>query len=93
MNTNEIVLAIDAEIAQLQKVKSLLTDTDISTKRNPGRPTDVGMPNKVTNLNPVQSAKKPVERRGSRKDSRGTKGTLGKFRKATNNAARRAASS
>jgi len=29
MNTSDIVLAIDAEIAQLQKVKVLLTGTDL----------------------------------------------------------------
>jgi len=38
MNTNDIVLAIDAEIAQLQKAKALLTDSDLTAKRRPGRP-------------------------------------------------------
>jgi hypothetical protein len=36
MNTSDIILAIDAEIAQLQKVKALLTGTDVTTKRKPG---------------------------------------------------------
>ena len=53
MNTSDIVLAIDAEIAQLQKVKVLLTGTDLTTKRKPGRP---AAPNKVTSFNPVEFA-------------------------------------
>jgi hypothetical protein len=38
MNTNEIVLAIDAEISRLQQAKALLTDTPSLThaKRKPG---------------------------------------------------------
>jgi hypothetical protein len=38
MNTSNIVLAIDAQIAQLQKVKSILTRTEPIEKRKPGRP-------------------------------------------------------
>jgi hypothetical protein len=40
MNTNEIVLAIAAEISRLQQAKALLTDTSSLThaKRKPGRP-------------------------------------------------------
>jgi len=59
MNTSDIVLAIDAEIAQLQKVKALLTGTDVTTKRKPGRP---AAPNKATRFNPVEFAKKTKRR-------------------------------
>jgi hypothetical protein len=40
MNTNDIVLAIDAEISRLQQAKAFLTDTSSLThaKRKPGRP-------------------------------------------------------
>jgi hypothetical protein len=40
MNTNDIVLAIDAKISRLQQAKALLTDTFSLThaKRKPGRP-------------------------------------------------------
>jgi len=40
MNTNDIVLAIDAKISRLQQAKALLTDTSSVTraKRKPGRP-------------------------------------------------------
>lgn len=38
MNTNDIVLAIYAEIAQLQKMRALLTDPDLAVKRRPDRP-------------------------------------------------------
>jgi hypothetical protein len=62
MNTSDIVLAIDAEIAQLQKVKALLTGTDLTTKRKPGRPAGAAAPNKATSFNPVEFAKKPKRR-------------------------------
>jgi hypothetical protein len=62
MNTSDIVLAIDAEITQLRKVKALLTDTDLTPKRKPGRPAGVAMPNKATSFNPVEFAKKPKRR-------------------------------
>jgi hypothetical protein len=40
MNTNDIILTIDAEISRLQQAKALLTDTSSPTpaKRKPGRP-------------------------------------------------------
>ena len=40
MNTNDIILTIDAEISRLQQAKALLTDTLSLThpKRKPGRP-------------------------------------------------------
>jgi len=38
VNTSDIVLAIDAEIALLEKVKTLLTGTELTMKRTQGRP-------------------------------------------------------
>ncbi len=62
MNTNDIVLAIDAEIAQLQKAKTILTGGNLTAKREPGRPAAAGAPNKATSFNPVEFAKKPKRR-------------------------------
>jgi hypothetical protein len=59
MNTSDIVLAIDAEIAQLEKVKVLLTGTDLTTKRKPGRPAAA---NKATSFNPAEFAKTAKQR-------------------------------
>lgn len=38
MNTNDLVVAIDAEISRLQQAKALLSGTDAIIKRKPGRP-------------------------------------------------------
>ena len=38
MNTNDIVVAIDAEISRLRQAKALLNGTDTIIKRKPGRP-------------------------------------------------------
>jgi hypothetical protein len=38
INTNDIVLTIDAEISRLQQAKALLTNTAGLTQRKPGRP-------------------------------------------------------
>lgn len=62
MNISDIVLAIDAQIAQLQKVKALLAGTDLATKRKPGRPAGASAPNKATSFNPVGLAKKSKRR-------------------------------
>jgi hypothetical protein len=61
MNISDIIFAIDAEIEQLQKVKALLADTDL-TKRKPGRPAGAGAANKATRFNPVEFAKKSTRR-------------------------------
>ena len=63
MNTNDIVLTIDAEISRLQQAKALLTDTFSLThaKRKPGRPAGGG---KATSFNPADFDAKPRKRRG-----------------------------
>jgi hypothetical protein len=58
MNISEIVVALDAEIAQLQKVKALLTGTDSITKRGRGRPAGTAGFNNTTAFIPKQSTKK-----------------------------------
>jgi hypothetical protein len=63
MNIGDIVVAIDAEIALLQKVKTLLIDAGTTAKRKPGRPVRVTSPNKATSFNPVEFAGKPEKRR------------------------------
>ncbi|WP_207231899.1 hypothetical protein [Edaphobacter modestus] len=96
MNTSDIVLAIDAEITQLQKVKALLTDTDLTTKRKPGRPAGVAMPNKATSFNPVEFAKKPKRRtmsaEGRAKIAAAQKARWAKSKRVAKKAAHKAAS-
>ena len=96
MNTSDIVVAIDAEIAQLQKVKALLTGTDLTTKRKPGRPAGVAASNKATSFNPVEFAKK-IKRRsmsaeGRAKIAAAQKARWAKSRKVAKKAVHKAAS-
>ena len=54
MNTNDIVVQIDAEISRLQQAKALLASTGTTVKRKPGRPAGVaGLPKK-TRLEPTK---------------------------------------
>ncbi|HEY4050342.1 MAG TPA: hypothetical protein VGM27_26050 [Acidobacteriaceae bacterium] len=61
MNRNDIVLTIDAEIAQLQQAKALLTGTSSDTK--PGRRTARAGSGKATSFNPPNFDAKPRKRR------------------------------
>ncbi len=96
MNTNDIVVAIDAEIAQLQKVKTLLTGTDLTTKRKPGRTAGVAAPNKATSFNPVEFAKKTKRRtmsaEGRAKIAAAQKARWAKSKRVAKKAAHKAAS-
>jgi hypothetical protein len=66
MNTNDIILTIDAEISRLQQAKALLTQTSSLTpaKRKPGRLTGTSGTNKATSSNPVDFDAKATKRRG-----------------------------
>jgi hypothetical protein len=66
MDTNDIVLAIDAEISRLQQAKALLIDTSSLThaKRKPGRPTAASGSGKATSFNPAEFDAKPGKRLG-----------------------------
>jgi hypothetical protein len=57
MITEAIVLAIDAEIEQLLKVKALLTGADVAVKRGLGRPAGISAKVK-TNANLAGAARK-----------------------------------
>jgi hypothetical protein len=97
MDTNDIVLAIDAEIAQLQKVKALLTGTDITVKRKPGRPAGASALANATSFNPVEFAEKPEKRRtmgteGRAKIAAAQKARWAKSKRAAKKAARKAVS-
>jgi hypothetical protein len=97
MNTSDIVLAIDAEIAQLQKVKALLTGTGLTMKRKSGRPAGAAAPNKATSFNPVKSAEKPEKRRtmsaeGRAKIAAAQKARWAKSKRAAKKAAHKVAS-
>jgi hypothetical protein len=62
MTTDEIVIAINGEIARLLKVKALLTGTDLPIRREPGRPAGTSAQKKVANLG-AEVAGKPEKRR------------------------------
>ena len=66
MNTNDIILTIDAEISRLQRVKALLTQTSSRTpaKRKPGRPTAASGSGKATGFSPADFDAKATKRRG-----------------------------
>jgi hypothetical protein len=66
MNTNDIILTIDAEILRLQQAKALLTDASSLThaKRKPGRPTATSGGGKATSFNPADFDAKPRKRSG-----------------------------
>jgi hypothetical protein len=44
MNTNDIVVEIDAEISRLQQARALLSGADSIVKRKPGRPAGTSLP-------------------------------------------------
>ena len=60
MNTNEILIAIDAEIVRLQKAKALLTSIGVIQLRKRGRPATA---NKATSFDPSLFAGKSRKRR------------------------------
>ena len=66
MNTNDIILTIDAEISRLQQAKALLTDTFSLThaKRKLGRLATTSGGGKATSFNPADFDAKPRKRRG-----------------------------
>ena len=66
MNTNDIVLAIDAEISRLQQAKALLTDISRLThaKRKPGRPVAASERGKATSSEPADFNVISRKRRG-----------------------------
>lgn len=65
MNTNNIVLAIDAEISRLQQAKALLADSSIPTqvKGKLGRPAATAVSGKATSFDPPHFGAKPRRRR------------------------------
>jgi hypothetical protein len=89
MNTNDIVLTIDAEIARLQQAKALLTNTSSVTraKRKPGRrPAATAEGGKATSFNPAEFDAKPRKRRALSAEARARiaaaqKARWAKFRK------------
>jgi hypothetical protein len=65
MNTNDIILSIDAEILRLQQAKALLTQTSSPTpaKRKAGRPTAASGSSKATSFNPADFDPRAPKRR------------------------------
>jgi hypothetical protein len=97
MNTNDMVVEIDAEISRLQQAKALLAGTDTTVKRKPGRPAAASSPNKATSFNPTEFTKTPQKRRILSADTRAKiaeaqKKRWAETRKAEKKAARKTAS-
>jgi hypothetical protein len=63
MNTTEIIIEIDAQISRLREAKALLAGTEITIKRNPGRPSRANLSDNATSFIPAKSAAKPVAKR------------------------------
>jgi uncharacterized protein YaaQ len=89
MNTNDIVLTIDAENSRLQQAKALLTDTSSVThaKRKPGRQAATSGSGKATSFNPAESDTRPRKRRALSAEARARmaaaqKARWAKFKKA-----------
>ena len=72
MNTNDIVLAIDAEISRLQRAKALLTDTSSLThaKRKRGRPVAASGSGKATSSKLAEFNVMSRKRRGMSDEGR-----------------------
>jgi hypothetical protein len=70
MNTNEIVLTIDAEISRLQQAKALLSDTSSLTQRKPRRQAATSGSSKATSFNPAEFDGKPRKRRALSAEAR-----------------------
>lgn len=62
MTTEAIVLAIDAEIEKLLRVKALLAGVDIAIKRSPGRPAGVSAKGKIGNATLAEAVEKTRKR-------------------------------
>ena len=43
MDTNDIIVEIDAEISRLRQARALLSDTNTTAKRKPGRPASTSL--------------------------------------------------
>jgi hypothetical protein len=96
MNTADIIIEIDALISRLRKAKALLSGTEITIKRKPGRPSRVSLPGKATSSIPAKSAAKPVAKRtvsaeARAKISAAQKARWAKVRKALKKEARKVA--
>ena len=94
MNTSQIVLAIDAEIVQLQKVRALLTGTDTRVKRNPARPAGgTSAKNAISSKLVEFSGKRPhMSAEGRAKIAAAQRARWAKSKKAAKKAAHQAAS-
>jgi len=65
MNTNDIILMIDAEISRLQQAKALLTQTSslAPATRKPGRPAAAAGESKATSFHPADFDSETTKRR------------------------------
>jgi hypothetical protein len=72
MNTNDIILTIDAEISRLQQAKALLTNTSSPTrlKRKLGPQAATSGNGKATSFNPAEFNAKPRKRRALSAEAR-----------------------
>ena len=95
MDTTEIIIEIDAQISRLREAKALLTGTEITIKRKPGRPSRVSLAAKASSI-PAKSAANPTAKRtlsaeARAKISAAQKARWAKSKKAAKKAARKVA--
>ena len=93
MNTNDIIIEIDAQIARLLAAKVLLAGPEITIKRKPGRPSRLNLSGNATSSIPAKSAVKPAAKRTVSAEARtkmaaAQKARWAKARKAAKKAAR-----
>jgi hypothetical protein len=63
MNTNEIIIEIDAQISRLLEAKVLLASPEITIKRDPGRPSRANLSDNGTSFIPAKSPARPIAKR------------------------------
>jgi hypothetical protein len=87
MNTDDIVLTIDAEILRLQQAKAALTDTSSVTraKHKPEQPAAAAGSSKATSFDPADfesSKRRPMSAEGRAKIAAAQKARWAKLKKA-----------
>jgi nucleoid-associated protein YgaU len=94
MDTNDIIIEIDAQISRLLEAKALLVSPEITIRRKPGRPSRANLSNGATSSIPAKSAGKPVPKRIVSAEARAKMAAAQKARWAkTKRAAKKAARS
>jgi len=63
MDTNDIIIEIDAQVSRLLQAKALLAGSEITIKRRPGRPSISNLSDNAARFIPAKSANEPIAKR------------------------------